>query len=510
MIPVVVRHPVTVGAARLRRVDRLAAELRREQPDLAPESWVRRLMPRRLDDAPSLILADASGIPLMGHFSDVTHIQDRSVLRAAGGDFIATCTPHEPAYARYCSERLGLGPLTWLHPRCSGSRLRVATACWRDLHVRHAVLRALRTGALRFLHPYHGSLEVWAAARLFSRTARRALRVIAPPPALTRKVNDKVWLADVLTRFYGERIVPPTRSAWNLATAARLVRELGGDARTVVLKVPEASGAAGNMLLQAEEFQGQSLAAIREHLRERLAPLGWDGERLLIGSWERKVLLSPSVQVWIPPTGDGEPMVEGVFEQTLTKEVGRFRGTAPAALAPGLVDEIAERSWLVALLFQKLGYVGRCSFDLILVGERLSRCQVLFVECNGRWGGASLPMTLMNRLFGRWHERPFAMRELQVPGLDRLRFEDLVAGLDGVLYDARTGRGRLIIYNPRHLRAGTADVIALGRSWADARRWLEREVPRLLASLVPAERPVPVRRPRAAARHRWRGPRLVS
>jgi hypothetical protein len=386
----------------------------------------------------------------------------------------------------------------------------VATACWRDLHVRHAVLRALRTGALRYLHPYHGSLEVWAAARLFSGTARRALKVIAPPPALTQKVNDKVWLADVLTRLFGERSVPPTRHAWNLATAARLVRDLGAEARTVVVKVPEASGAAGNLLLEADEYQGQSLATIRDRLRQRLAPLGWDGERLLIGSWERRVLLSPSVQVWIPPTGEGDPTVEGVFEQTLTKTVGRFRGTAPAALAPGMVEDIAERSWLVALLFQRLGYLGRCSFDLILVGERLSRCQVLFVECNGRWGGASLPMTLMNRLFGRWYERPFAMREIQVPGLDRLRFEDLVAGLDHVLYDARTGRGRMIIYNPRHLRAGTADVIALGRSWADARRWLEQEVPRLLAALVPAERSTVVRRARPAARRRWRGTRLVS
>lgn len=510
MIPIVSLHPVTAGAARLRRVDRLAGELQREQPDLVPEGWVRRLLPKTLDDAPSLVLADQSGIPLMGRFTDVTHLQDRSVLRAVEGDLVATCTPHDPAYAEYCAYRLGLGPVTWLHPRCSGSRLRVATACWRDLHVRHTVLRSLRGGNLRYLHPYHGSLEVWATARLFSRAARRALKVIAPPPVLTRRVNDKVWLADVLTRFFGERMVPPTRHAWNLATAARLARDLGASARTVVLKVPDASGSAGNVLVEAAEVRGQSLASIRELLRERLAPLGWAGERLLVGSWERTVLLSPSVQTWIPPSGSGDPVVEGVFEQTLTKEVGRFRGTTPAALPSALVAEIAERSWLVALLFQRLGYVGRCSFDLILVGERLSRCQVLFVECNGRWGGASLPMTLMNRLFGRWSERPYAAREVQVPGLERLQFGDLISGLDDLLFDARSRRGRLILYNPKHLRAaGTVDVIVLGRSWAEARRRLEQEIPQRLAALVPRARALPRRRARPAARRRWRGPRLV-
>jgi hypothetical protein len=511
LIPVVELYPVTAGAARLRRVDRLADELRREQPDLVPEAWVRRLQPAALGDGASLVLCDQSGIPLMGRFTDASHLQDRSVLRAVAGDLVATCTPHDPAYAEHCAHRLGLGQITWLHPRASGSRLRVASACWRDLHVRHTVLRALRAGALDFVHPYHGSLEVWAMARLFTRAARRPLRIIAPPPVLTRRVNDKVWLADVLTRMFGERIVPQTRHAWNLATTARIARELAADALTVVLKVPDASGSAGNVLLEASELRGQSLAAIRSLVQERLAPLGWAGERLLVGSWERKVLLSPSVQTWIPPLGGGGPVVEGIFEQTLTMEVGRFKGAAPAALPQGLRDDIAERAWLAALLFQRLGYVGRCSFDLILVGERLSRCQTLFVECNGRWGGTSLPMTLMNRLFGRWSAHPYAAREVQVPGLGRLPFGDVLRELDDVLFDARSGRGRVIPYSPHHLRAaGTIDAIVLGKSWAEARRWLDEELPRRLAGLVPRAGRYQTRRVRPAGRRRWVGPRLVS
>jgi hypothetical protein len=101
------------------------------------------------------------------------------------------------------------------------------------------------------------------------------------------------------------------------------------------------------------------------------------------------------------------------------------------------------------------------------------------------------------------------MRELVIPGLERLRFEDLLGGLDDLLYDVRTGRGRMIIYNPRHLRAGTIDVIALGRSWAEARRWLADEAPKRLEALVPRARAL-AGRPLRLSRRRWRGPRLAS
>ena len=72
---------------------------------------------------------------------------------------------------------------------------------------------------------------------------------------------------------------------------------------------------------------------------------------------------------------------------------------------------MVTRSWLLAVLFQRLGYVGRCSFDLLVVGESLATARAEFLECNGRWGGTSGPMMLMNRLFGDWATRPYATME---------------------------------------------------------------------------------------------------
>ncbi len=109
--------------------------------------------------------------------------------------------------------------------------------------------------------------------------------------------------------------------------------------------------------------------------------------------------------------------------------------------------------------------MGRCSFDtLLLEGSRLE-----FVECNGRWGGTSTPMTLMNRLFGDWTRRPYATRVCRASGLERVRFDRLLEFFADDLYDVRTGCGRLIFFNPGRLEANSGiDVIALDETWEQA------------------------------------------
>lgn len=485
MLPILCQQRVAADAAEVRRADALAAALLREQPALAPEGWVRQLMARTLLDAPTVHLGDLAAIPLVARFQDVAYLQDRAVIRAMPGDFVAALTPHDAAFAAYCALRLGLGPVTWLHPAAPPDPLRVATACWDDPGTRSTLVTALRAGRLAYLHPYLGSGDVWALARRLTDAAQQPLRVIAPPPALTDRVNDKIWFADVVTRLFGDRAAPPTHAAWNLASATTILRRLAAHTRTLVLKVPSASGATGTLLVPSAEVRGRPLSGIRERLRDILIPFGWTGATwLLVGGWEAEAWSSPSAQLWIPPEGSGPPVVEGIFEQTLTDEIGRFRGATAAPFATPLLREIAGRTWLVARVFQRLGYVGRCSFDLILVGDRDDPL-VQFVECNGRWGGTSIPMTLMNRLFGDWRRHPYATREVALPGIARLRFGDLVAGLDDLLYDARTGTGTVILYNPHHLRsAETIDVIAIGASPDTARSQLLHEVPSRLGALL--------------------------
>ena len=166
--------------------------------------------------------------------------------------------------------------------------------------------------------------------------------------------------------------------------------------------------------------------------------------------------------------------------------MGSRRADLPDTLQTACVD----RSWLLARLFQRLGYVGRCSFDLLVTGEDLSSGRVVFIECNGRWGGTSGPMTLMNRLFGDWRRHPYATSEVILPGFEHVRFEQLLEEFQDELFDARTGRGRLIFYNPGAItvRPGIS-VLSLGETWEEATAAVSDEIPRRIAWLIAETRP---------------------
>jgi len=116
---------------------------------------------------------------------------------------------------------------------------------------------------------------------------------------------------------------------------------------------------------------------------------------------------------------------------------------------------LAGEAALLGALFQRLGYFGRCSFDAILVGPDLDRALLHWIECNGRWGGVSLPLTLASRLFGDWRRRPFVIQErsdLRGPPQD---FADILARLAGHLYVAGGGPVGAVILAPWPLETGT-------------------------------------------------------
>ena len=480
VLPIISHHRASCSEGELRSVERLAEALVREEPRLTPSETFRSLIPDRLSPGPTLHLDDLSGISRFGRDRDDSFFEDRARFRAGGGDFVATCGPRSDLFQEYCEKRLGLGDVEWLHPTPRRDPLSVAAACWTDREVRRTLVRAMRSDALSYVHPHMGCMPVWNMALLLHRSARRPLKVIAPPPDLTRLVNDKVWFTRTVSRLLGPDMTPRSAEAGNFATLAIATKHLAGGSGKLVVKVPSAAGGAGNLVFDARRFRGLSLGEVRRELRARLEGFAWDGaHHLLVSSWESDVLRTPSTQLWIPPEADGLPVVEGLFEQIIEGREGYFLGSRLADLPDALRDACVDRSWLLARLFQRLGYVGRCSFDLLVTGEDLNSGRVVFIECNGRWGGTSGPMTLMNRLFGDWKTHPYATREVIVPGFERVRFGQLLEEFQDELFDARTGRGRLIFYNPGGItvRPGV-DVLALGRTWEEAGAAVGEEIPR--------------------------------
>jgi hypothetical protein len=470
--------------AQLESLERLTGKLLAEEPQLQLPQAFLPLVPKCLDDAPTLHLDDLSEIVIPKTFWDPIYLQDRARLRAQEQDFVASCAPPDVAFERYCERHLGLGTVTWLHPQPRNHATHTAAACWTDRRVRHSLVKAMRTSELRYLHPHMGNFALWSTASLLHQASRRPLKIIAPPPGLTESVNDKIWFSRVVGRLFGEDFVPRTVAVYNLATLAQVVKRLAQTSDTLVIKLPTSAGGAGNMLLDGERYREYTLTKIKSALRELLGSLSW--QRLLVSSWEEPVLGTPSTQLWIPPVAQAPPVIEGLFEQLIEGPEGIFVGFRPCELPDQLTETLLLSCWLLARLFQSLGYIGRCSFDTILVGSSLEDCQLKFIESNGRWGGTSLPMTLMNRLFGHWSKRPFTTREYTLRGLERFGFDELLEHFSGELFDARSGCGDLILYSPGALKTRSGiDAIILGETWQhaelQARSVVQQKLERLVA-----------------------------
>ncbi len=484
-LPIIARFAPPVTETQVAQVEALAVELSQTQ-ELDLDETLRPLAGTEWPDAPELHIDDQSDISSLALPYDTSYIQDRARIRASTGDVVACNRAPTPGYEDYCRDHLKLGSVEWLSPEAQGHPRNLASHTWTSRSVRRELIHAARAKGLRTIHPLMGSQQTWLLALLLHRASRRPIQVLAPPPRLARWVNDKTEFAKTVTALFGAASLPLFADGTSLALISRHVKDIAAAYAHVGLKLPDSAGGAGILVVSSRRFRSKSLDAVADDMKKLVRAIGWrSGERLLVSGWESAVLASPSVQVWIPPGRDlPPPVVEGIFEQTIEGTRYEFVGTRPASFAPAVTALIVTRCWLMAFLYQLLGYVGRCSFDLVLTGNSREDCRPVLIECNGRWGGTSLPMTLMHRLF-RGDPPAYIVRTITVRGLARIGFNTLLEHLGDDLLDLRTGLGRLVIFNPARIatRSGLS-YIALGESDDQSRRWAEEEVPRRLRELT--------------------------
>ncbi len=238
----------------------------------------------------------------------------------------------------------------------------------------------------------------------------------------------------------------------------------------VALKMTRCASAMGNRLVAGEPELAEARAIVAEFLEAKQ----WvPGAEVLVVEW-LETSLSPSTQMWIPHPSLGPPSCDGVYEQLLEGPECVFLGSIPAAFDDEMQRRLEAASQEIALHYQALGYRGRCSFDFVCLDER-----ICFVECNGRWGGTSTPMHLLDRVFS---DRPaYRARDFVEPSLVGRPFAELAERVGDALYDARTGEGRFLLYNVGCMAVGKFDVIAIGDTIEEATEALEETLPALLA-----------------------------
>jgi hypothetical protein len=200
-------------------------------------------------------------------------------------------------------------------------------------------------------------------------------------------------------------------------------------------------------------------------------------EPLIAVSWQTDVVASPSAHLWIPHDGRSI-IVDAIIDQTFSDTAAtRFAGGMSTRLAVSQQRTIFNYSLALGALLQRLGYAGRASFDFILVGESPSTAKLMVVDCNARWGGSSICINVLNRLFPRSVFPNFAFGFVENPALIQADFGKLIHGLRPNLYSKGNRRGWLIVYNASQLPVGRLDVVVVGREATATRALLKERAP---------------------------------
>ena len=433
--------------------------------------------------APVLSLDDYSTIPYVESVVGLHWYQYRARLRCGDGDIYAVAQGGIEGYEAYNRSYLGLGRAEAVRLDAPGPGLPLARLLAADETAFARLVAAARDGGELLVHPYMAIESVWELARALSESAGVPVRVLGPLPEVARLANDKARFSDVVERLLGYDALVHTASSADPLVVAEHICEIAGRGEAVALKMPSSASGMGNRVFESREIRDKPMRWIRELVERFLEETEWDGsETPLVVEWHRDVLESPSTQCWIPPVGAGDPQVEAVYEQSLVGEQGVFEGAMLSGLPARIRREFMIRSWMVCRVFQELGYTGRCSFDGLVVGRTLEDAQVKFVECNGRWGGTSTPMHLMKRVFGDFRARPYKAQDYVDHRLLGLGFPELLEIFDGALYDRRTGRGRVLLYNVGGVTDhGKFDIVVTGRTFADVERFIREGVPARIA-----------------------------
>ena len=422
---------------------------------------------------PVVHLEDVSAVPFVAGIPGIEEYQHRARVRAGDREIFVAVTPPASGYEAYCRDRLGLGsPEFILAEPAGGVPWAVAQAAMLGEANERLVQAAQASGGL-ILHSYMAMEDVWELAKNLRDRSGTHVGVLGPTPTINWIANDKAMFSDVVRATVGDEFLLETQTATTAAGVAGLVRDFAKRYPRVGIKRTRCASAMGNLVLRSDQ-----LGSIDSTVSEFLARTEWpEGEDVLVVEWA-ETDLSPSTQLWIPSKGPS--ICEGVYEQLLEGEEKCFLGSRPSTL-PLTVNRALEKASLgVAEAFQAMGYVGRCSFDFVVVGDRHGDFSVRFTECNGRWGGTSTPMRLVDRLFG--DERPsYVAQDWMSDALVGMRFEDLAARLGPHLYDPSTGAGRFILYNVGPLKGrGKFDVIGLGADPDDAWSGVRDLLPTLL------------------------------
>lgn len=454
-IPILAKHDVSLPPAELDRLRAIAQKRLRNEPALSATHAFGPLVSSGLSESPALLIGDQSEIPLYPR-ARAHNYEYRMGLLAQDGDVLALAHRNRP-FETYLRGIVGADNLEAAIPCLdieAAKPISLTRRCENDPGVlSKLVALAARHGGLNII-PYLATGNQWRLAAAIAKESSSPVAVCGASPRLSQRVNDKVWFAGLARSVLGRTSIPPTFTVYGPAAAAGRALAIARSGAKVIVKVPSSAGSMGNIVLESSQLLGMSPAAVRNLIVTLLASRGWkETYPLLVGVWEAPVFTSPSVQTWIPSRGAGLPIVDGIFEQRIGGEKGGFVGAVPAQLPTEWLQRLAHEGTRHAVVLQELGYFGRCSFDAVIAGPDLEQAELHWIECNGRWGGVSLPMTFANRSTDGSHDGIVIMQAsgMAVP---RRSMAEIEAVLGEALIATPSAKEGIVILSPTVFELG--------------------------------------------------------
>lgn len=469
-LPIVPTMRANINEAERKSIASLAARFLSEEPALCSMGGVGPRVTSGLGPWPCFVIEDHSAISLFERGGDLRYSY-RAMLLAGDSDMVAVGVSPCPAFEVYCRETLGLGNVEVLRPQSTSLPAPLAYRCANDeALLEHVAQKARQRNGLNVI-PYMGTGHVWVLAQRIAELAGVDIRVAAPPPRLTRRVNDKLWFSDKAMELLGSQSVPSSHPVYGMAALAGRVAKYAKSHAAIAVKLPSSASSAGNIVLESQDLSGHTLKDLHNLLASRLQMIGWSGHfPIMVTAWESPILASPSVQLWIPSKGKEGIVVEGIFDQVVIGKTRAFGGAEPTSLGPPWQEHLTVGATKLGLLFQDLGYFGRCSFDAILVGSGEAEAQLHWIECNGRWGGTSIPMTLANRLVGNWRHHPFIVIERDDLYGPRRNVDSFLQEIRDRLYIPEKRQDGAVLLSPGQIELGTGfEMMVIGENLESAR-----------------------------------------
>jgi hypothetical protein len=435
-----------------------------------------------LEAGPALLIEDRSEVTLAASPED-WQLEYRLALLAGGNDMLVISGQRCFAYESHLSRLLGFEGLDVLiaeNPRPPQSYPMPRRCAEQGELLRHITEVACEAGRLAIV-PGSATGHIWNLARTIAQATGVRIFVAAPPPLLSRQVNNKLWFAERVKDVFGEGALPRSHSAFGPAVLAARVRDLSRQQQRVVIKLPDSAGSAGNLVLASEPLRHARLPELRHRLMRLLKSFGPNWQfPLQIEVWDSPVLSSPSVHTWIPRPDEGAPIVEGVFEQIVEGESGEFVGATRAQLPAPWRERLGHQATSLAILFQELGYFGRCSFDAVIAGDDYDTGTLHWIECNGRWGGVSLPMTFANRLGAAVAESEIVIVQRTTLEVPARPFGEVLALLADILFTPGRSTQGIIPLTPAGFERGTGvHFMAVAPSLDDAKALAKQVLQRI-------------------------------